>query len=122
VPEVEFVNLFPVAAIAVADLAAVLLLSLLFSTVEGSTGSRVVLLAMFVAMVAVTAVAVSLAARSRRLGETLVRLQDTTAEIRVLLFPAGTLALLRSGRPRNRPKTGSKVHSARPPRTVYSPA
>jgi len=72
-----------IAACSVADFAAVLLLSLLFSTAEGSTGSRVVLLVMFAATVAVTAVAVSLAARSRKLGETLVRLQDTTAEIRV---------------------------------------
>jgi Kef-type K+ transport system membrane component KefB len=72
-----------IAACSIADFAAVVLLSLLFSTAEGSTGSRVVLLAMFALLVAATAATVALTARSRRLGETLVRLQDTTAEIRV---------------------------------------
>jgi Kef-type K+ transport system membrane component KefB len=42
-----------------------------------------VLLVMFAATVAATAVAIAVTSRSRRLGETLVRLQDTTAEIRV---------------------------------------
>ncbi|GAA5149672.1 cation:proton antiporter [Pseudonocardia eucalypti] len=72
-----------IAACSVADFAAVVLLSLLFSTTGGSTGGRVVLLGMFVLLVAVTGIVVALAGRSRRLGTTLVRLQDTTAEIRV---------------------------------------
>ena len=72
-----------IAASSVADFAAVVLLSLLFSTSDGSTGSRVVLLAGFVALVAATGVVVSLAGRSMRLGDVLRRLQDTTAEIRV---------------------------------------
>ena len=72
-----------IAACSVADFGAVVLLSLLFSASGGSTGSRVVLLAAFVLLVVVTAVVVSLAGRSRRLGATLTRLQDTTAEIRV---------------------------------------
>src|SRR5436309_6560753 len=72
-----------VAASSVADFAAVVLLSLLFSTSGGSTGSRVVLLVAFAAMVVVTGFAVWFAGRSRRLGTVLVRLQDTTAEIRV---------------------------------------
>ena len=72
-----------IAASSVADFAAVLLLSLLFSASEGSTGGRVVLLVMFVLLVMVSGVVVALAGRSMRLGEVLVRLQDTTAEIRV---------------------------------------
>ena len=72
-----------IAACSVADFGAVVLVSLLFSASGGSTGGRVVLLVMFAVLVAVTAVVVSLAARSRRIGMTLTRLQDTTAEIRV---------------------------------------
>jgi Kef-type K+ transport system membrane component KefB len=72
-----------VAAGSVADFAAVLLLSLLFSTAEGSTASRVVLLIMFVLVVALAAGALLLTERSTRLGTTVRRLQDTTAEIRV---------------------------------------
>src|SRR5262249_3610884 len=63
--------------------AAILLLSLFFSSSEGSTGSRVVLLAMFAALVAVTAAVAAVVARSSTLDMTLTRLQDTTAEIRV---------------------------------------
>ncbi|HEY7595140.1 MAG TPA: cation:proton antiporter [Actinophytocola sp.] len=72
-----------VAASSVADFAAVLLLSLLFSTAEGSTASRVLLLVMFVLVVALAAAALLLTERSTRLGDAVVRLQDTTAEIRV---------------------------------------
>ncbi|MET8583511.1 cation:proton antiporter [Streptomyces collinus] len=72
-----------IAASSVADFAAVLLLSLFFSGSGGSTGSRVVLLVAFAALVAVAAVAVALAGRSMRVGDVLVRLQDTTAQIRV---------------------------------------
>ena len=72
-----------IAAASVADFAAVLLVSLLFSASGGSTGARVVLLAAFAGLVVVTAFVVARAGRSRRLGATLLRLQDTTAEIRV---------------------------------------
>jgi len=72
-----------IAACSVADFAAVLLVSLVFSASGGSTGARLVLLVAFAGLVVVAAVAVGLAGRSRRLGATLVRLQDTTAEIRV---------------------------------------
>jgi Kef-type K+ transport system membrane component KefB len=72
-----------IAAATVADFAAIVLLSLFFSTSGGSTGAKLVLLGMFAVLVGVTAVAVSTAGRSMRLGEVLVRLQDTTAEIRV---------------------------------------
>ena len=72
-----------VAAASVADFAAIVLLSLLFSTSGAGTGSRLVLLGTFAALVAAAAVAVGYLARSRRLSTTLTRLQDTTAQIRV---------------------------------------
>jgi len=71
------------AAASVADFAAIVLLSLFFSSSGGSTGSKVVVLAAFAGLVAVTGLVVSGAARSVPLGRALVRLQDTTAEIRV---------------------------------------
>ena len=72
-----------IAASSVADFGAVVLLSLLFSTSGGSTGGRVVLLVAFTFLVAVAALVVVLASRSMRLGDVLLRLQDTTAQIRV---------------------------------------
>ncbi len=72
-----------IAACSVADFAAVLLVSLLFSASGGSTGARLVLLVAFAGLVVVTAAVIALAGRSRRLGATLTRLQDTTAEIRI---------------------------------------
>src|SRR5262249_47812025 len=71
------------AAASVADFAAIVLLSLFFSSSGGSTGSKVVVLGAFAGLVVVTGLAVSGAARSMRLGQGLLRLQDTTAEIRV---------------------------------------
>jgi Kef-type K+ transport system membrane component KefB len=71
------------AAASVADFAAIVLLSLFFSSSGGSTGSKVVVLGAFAGLVAVTGLVVSGAARSIRLGQVLVRLQDTTAEIRI---------------------------------------
>jgi Kef-type K+ transport system membrane component KefB len=71
------------AAASIADFAAIVLLSLFFSSSGGSTGSKVVVLAAFAGLVAVTGLVVSGTARSMRLGQMLVRLQDTTAEIRV---------------------------------------
>src|SRR6516225_2273987 len=71
------------AAASVADFTAIVLLSLFFSSSGGSTGSKVVILGAFAGLVAVTGLAVSGAARSMRLGQVLLRLQDTTAEIRV---------------------------------------
>jgi Kef-type K+ transport system membrane component KefB len=73
-----------IAASTVADFGAVVLLSLLFSAQgEVGTGGRIVLLSAFAVLVAVTGLAVVLAGRSMRLSDVLVRLQDTTAEIRV---------------------------------------
>jgi Kef-type K+ transport system membrane component KefB len=71
------------AAASIADFAAIVLLSLFFSSSGGSTGSKVVVLGAFAGLIAVAALVVSGAARSMRLGRVLVRLQDTTAEIRV---------------------------------------
>jgi Kef-type K+ transport system membrane component KefB len=71
------------AAASIADFTAIVLLSLFFSSSGGSTGARVVVLGAFAGLVVVTGLAVSGAARSMRLGQVLVRLQDTTAEIRV---------------------------------------
>jgi Kef-type K+ transport system membrane component KefB len=72
-----------IVAATVADFAAILLLSLFFSASNGSTGSRLVLIIAFAVLVAVTGLVVSRAGRSMRLGAVLLRLQDTTAEIRV---------------------------------------
>lgn len=77
------VGQFTIAAASVADFAAVLLLSLVFSTEGGSAGQRLVMVCLFALLVAVTGLAVASAGRSRRLGGVLLRLQDTTAEIRV---------------------------------------
>jgi Kef-type K+ transport system membrane component KefB len=70
-----------IASATVADFAAIVLLSLFFSSSGGSTGAKLVLLAAFAALVVVTGIAVFTAGRSMRLGDVLVRLQDTTAEI-----------------------------------------
>jgi Kef-type K+ transport system membrane component KefB len=90
------------AAASIADFAAIVLLSLFFSSSGGgSTGSRVIVLGVFAGLVAVTGLVVSGAARSMRLGQVLVRLQDTTAEIRVrfavLLLVAFTVLASRFG-------------------------
>ena len=72
-----------IVAATVADLAAILMLSIFFSTGEGTTGSRLTLLVSFLILVAVVALLVLRANRSMRLGDVLVKLQDTTAEIRI---------------------------------------
>jgi Kef-type K+ transport system membrane component KefB len=89
------------AAASIADFTAIVLLSLFFSSSGGSTGAKIVILGGFAGLVAVTGLAVSGAARSARLGQVLVRLQDTTAEIRVrfavLLLVAFTVLAERFG-------------------------
>jgi Kef-type K+ transport system membrane component KefB len=72
-----------IAAATVADFAAIVLLSLFFSTAGGGTGAKLVLLVAFVGVVVATWLAATTAGRSMRLADVLVRLQDTTAEIRV---------------------------------------
>ena len=67
----------------IADFATVILLSLFFSRESGSTASKIILLAgLFVVAVLVALLIVGVE-HSRRLGEVLRRLQDTTAQIRI---------------------------------------
>jgi Kef-type K+ transport system membrane component KefB len=86
----------------VADFAAIVLLTLLFSTAGGGAGATAAFLGLFGVLVAVLAVGLGRARMSMRIGDVLVRLQDTTAEIRVRLvvlllvafvFLAGRLGL-----------------------------
>jgi Kef-type K+ transport system membrane component KefB len=72
-----------IAAATLADVAAILLLTLLFSEQATGVGARVVLLTTFVGVVAVTAAGVLLTERWQSLTSIVTRLQDTTAEIRV---------------------------------------
>ncbi len=73
-----------VVACTVADLASIVLLSVLFGA-EGGTASRFALVASFAAVVAVVAVAVLAANRLARLRAVVVTLQDSTAQIRIRL-------------------------------------
>ena len=70
------------AAASIADFGAVILLSLFFSG-ESGAGSTAILLGLFVALLAVTFVVIRGAERSRRVEEDLLRLQDSSAQIRV---------------------------------------
>jgi Kef-type K+ transport system membrane component KefB len=70
------------AAASIADFGAVILLSFFFSG-EGGPGSTAVLLGAFIALLAVTFVVVRNAERSRRVEDDLLRLQDSSAQIRV---------------------------------------
>ncbi|WP_411285930.1 cation:proton antiporter [Lapillicoccus sp.] len=74
-----------IAAATVADFAAIVVLSFFFSTSNGSPGAKVVLLISFAALIVLTAVVAVRAGRSMRIGDLLLGLQDTTAEIRVRL-------------------------------------
>ena len=71
-----------IAAASIADFGAIILLSIFFSG-EGGTGSTLLLLGALFALGAVIFAVVSGAERSMRLRAELVRLQDTTAQIRV---------------------------------------
>lgn len=71
-----------VAAGTIADFGAIILLSLLF-TGEGGTGATVLLIGALLGMAGVVYAAVRGAERSGRVMAELVRLQDTTAQIRV---------------------------------------
>jgi Kef-type K+ transport system membrane component KefB len=74
-----------IAAASVADFTAIVLLTLLFSTSGGGAGTTAAFLGGFGILVAVLALTLGRAGMSMRLGEVLVRLQHTTAEIRVRL-------------------------------------
>ena len=81
---------FVVASASLGDVGAVLALSLLFSRDTGSTSTRLVLLGAFAVAVVVITWSALHAGRSTRVSTLLVRLQDTTAQIRV----RGALVLL----------------------------
>src|SRR5690242_19165989 len=71
-----------IAAGTIADFGAVILLSIFFSG-EGGVGSTLLLIGSLVLLALVVLIAVKSAERSRLLRDDLVRLQDTTAQIRV---------------------------------------
>src|SRR5215210_3059809 len=71
-----------IAAASIADFGAIILLTLLFSG-EGGTGSTLLLLGSLFALAGVVLIVVRGAERSMRIREDLLRLQDTTAQIRV---------------------------------------
>ena len=71
-----------IAAASIADFGAIILLSIFFSG-EGGTGSTLVLLGSVFALAGVVFVVTRGAERSMRIRDDLVRLQDTTAQIRV---------------------------------------
>src|SRR3954447_6579734 len=71
-----------IAAASIADFGAIILLSLFFSG-EGGTGSTLLLLGSLFALAAVVLAVVRGAEHSMRIRADLVRLQDTTAQIRV---------------------------------------
>jgi Kef-type K+ transport system membrane component KefB len=71
-----------IAGSTIADFAAIFLLSIFFSG-EGGTGSTIILLAAFVLLAVVAYLALRGVERSRSISQELVRLQDTTAQIRI---------------------------------------
>jgi Kef-type K+ transport system membrane component KefB len=71
-----------IAAASIADFGAIILLTIFFSG-EGGTGSTLLLLGSLFGLAAVVLVVVRGAERSRRIRADLLRLQDTTAQIRV---------------------------------------
>jgi len=72
-----------VAGASIAEIATIVLLSLFFSGEARGIGVKLVLLGLFGLFVLAVGVAVLGAERSTRISATLLRLQDTTAEIRV---------------------------------------
>jgi Kef-type K+ transport system membrane component KefB len=87
-----------IAAASIADFGAIILLSIFF-TGEGGTGSTLLLLGGLFALAGAVFFAVKGAERSRRLRDELLRLQDTTAQIRVrasLVLLVGFAALAES--------------------------
>jgi Kef-type K+ transport system membrane component KefB len=71
-----------IAAASIADFGAIILLTLLFSS-EGGAGSAALLLGALIALALAVAAVVRGAERSMRIRADLLRLQDTTAQIRV---------------------------------------
>jgi Kef-type K+ transport system membrane component KefB len=71
------------AGASIADIATIILLSLFFSGESGGIGVKLVLLGSFALFAAAVGFAVLGAEHSMRISATLVRLQDTTAQIRI---------------------------------------
>jgi Kef-type K+ transport system membrane component KefB len=72
-----------VAGASIAEVTPIVLLSLFFSGNSGGVGSKLALLIAFLVFVAAVGAVMVGSQRSTRISETLLRLQDTTAEIRV---------------------------------------
>ena len=72
-----------IAAASIADFASILLLTLLFSGEASGLDAKLILIGLFVLAIVAVAVGVAGAERSRRISAALVRLQDTSAQIRV---------------------------------------
>jgi Kef-type K+ transport system membrane component KefB len=72
-----------IAAASIADFATVILLSVFFSRESASTTSQLLLIGGLFALAVLTALAIAGVSHLMRLRETLRRLQDTTAQIRV---------------------------------------
>ncbi len=72
-----------VAGASIAEVGPIVLLSLFFSEKSGGLGSKIVLLVAFLLFVVAVGAAIFGLQRSMRISSTLLRLQDTTAEIRV---------------------------------------
>src|SRR5262249_29525838 len=72
-----------VAGASIAEVTPIVLLSLFFSGESGGLGSKLVLLGAFFLFVVAIGVSIVRARASMRISATLLRLQDTTAEIRV---------------------------------------
>src|SRR5437588_699716 len=72
-----------IAGASIADIATVVLLSLFFSGESSGAGSKIVLLGGFAVLVAAVGLTILGSQRSMRFSAALVRLQDTTAQIRV---------------------------------------
>jgi Kef-type K+ transport system membrane component KefB len=88
-----------IAAASIADFGAVILLSLFFSREATSIWTKLVLLGGFLLLGAAFALALLGAGRSMRISDVLLRLQDTTAQIRVrgaFLLLVGFVALAES--------------------------
>ena len=72
-----------VAGASIAEVGPIVLLSLFFSGESGGLGSKLALLGAFVGFVLATGTVILGLERSMKVSQTLLRLQDTTAEIRV---------------------------------------
>ena len=72
-----------IAGASIGDVAAIVLLSVLFSADGSGTGAQVVLLVEYAGLVTAIGILIAVAGRSHRVRAALVHLQDTTAEIRV---------------------------------------